>query len=167
MNRRALASAVALAALVAAAAPAAQAPPVCERATIVGGLIQRGRLTAQEVELGREPSVVRCRDLSRDGARDALFAIASGGTAGNTNWGILLGRRDGGPERLALYREGYKIALAVTAGDPEVLQPVYRRDDPNCCPSSFEVRRYHWTGERFRLRSRQRTKTAPKRFRAS
>ncbi|MEA2231453.1 MAG: hypothetical protein QOD83_1269 [Solirubrobacteraceae bacterium] len=144
---------------------AAQTPPVCRPATIIAGLVDRGKLGKQDVELGREVTTVRCSDLTGDGVRDALFAIASGGTAGNTNFGILIGRAGGAPGRLALYRDGYKIGVAATAGQPEVLQPIYRRNDPNCCPSSFEIRRYRWTGERFALRSRHRTRTAPKRFR--
>lgn len=152
----------------AAAAPAGaadQTAPVCRAATIIDRLVDRGKLTRQDVELGRGVTSIRCRDLTGDGERDALFAIASGGTAGNTNFGILLGRAGGAPGRLALYRSGYKIGVAATAGKPEVLQPIYRRDDPNCCPSSFEIRRYRWTGERFTLHSRHRTMTAPKRFR--
>jgi len=151
-----------------AATPAAPARtvPVCRAATILDRLVDRGKLTRQEIELGRGVTSVRCRDLTGDGERDALFAVASGGSAGNTNFGVLLGRAGGTPGRLALYRNGYKVAVATTAGQPEVLQPIYRRDDPNCCPSSFEIRRYRWTGERFTLRSRHRTKSAPKRFRA-
>jgi hypothetical protein len=149
----------------AAAGAQAQTAPVCRTTTIIDRLVDRGKLTRQDVELGRGVTTVRCRDLTGDGERDALFAIASGGTAGNTNFGILLGRAGGAPGRLALYRDGYKVAIAATAGMPEVLQPIYRRDDPNCCPSSFEIRRYRWTGERFTVRSRHRTRTAPKRFR--
>jgi hypothetical protein len=142
-------------------------PAVCRTATIAAGLVDRGKLTMQDIELGRAVTTVRCRDLTGDGQRDALFAIASGGTAGNTNFGIIIGRAGGAPGRLALYRDGYKVGVAVTAGEPEVLQPIYRRNDANCCPSSFEIRRYRWTGERFTRRSRHRTTTAPKRFRAS
>lgn len=142
-------------------------PAVCSPTTIETGLVDRGKLTTQDVDLGREVTTVRCRDMTGDGQRDALFAVASGGTAGNTNFGVLIGRTGGAPGRLALYREGYKVGIAVTAGQPEVLQPIYRRDDPNCCPSSFEIRRYRWAGERFTLRARHKTKTAPKRFRVS
>ena len=157
-----------LSAGVTAATPAAPArtAPVCRAATILDRLVDGGKLRRREIELGRGVTSVRCRDLTRDGERDALFAIASGGTAGNTNFGILLGRAGGAPGRLALYRNGYKVTIAATAGQPEVLQPIYRREDPNCCPSSFEIRRYRWTGTRFTLRSRYRTKSAPKRFRA-
>jgi hypothetical protein len=154
-----------LSAVAAAPAQTAQTPPVCRAATIVAGLIDRGKLSRQDVRLGREVTAVRCRDLTGDGERDALFAVASGGTAGNTNFGVLTGGSVGAPRRLALYRSGYKVSIAATAGDPEVLQPIYRRSDANCCPSSFEIRRYGWTGERFTLRSRHRTRTAPKRFR--
>ena len=144
---------------------AAHTPLVCRAAAIVTGLVDRGKLSKQDIELGRGVTAVRCRDLTGDGERDALFTVASGGTAGNTNFGILIGRADGAPGRLALYRDGYKVSVATTAGQAEVLQPIYRRNDPNCCPSSFEIRRYRWTGELFTVRSRHKTKTAPKRFR--
>ena len=144
------------------AAAAAAAPAVCVAKTLMDELVARGKVTAAGHGFG--VSIVRCADLDGNGERDALFAIASGGTAGNIHWGIMLGGTGGAPGRLALFRDGYKVGVAVRGGAPEVLQPIYRRNDANCCPSSFEIRRYRWTGDHFTLRSRHRTKTAPKRF---
>lgn len=156
--------AVLLGGLVFATPAAAATPAVCTHDTITAKLIAKGKLESGDAELGRVVAQVRCKDLNGDGNRDAFFAVASGGTAGNTNWGAIFGRADGSPGRLAAWRDAYKIAIAVTRGDPEVLNPVYGRDDPNCCPSSFNATRFHWNGQKFKVQSSKRSKTAPKRF---
>jgi hypothetical protein len=47
----------------------------------------------------------------------------------------------------------FTVASGATAGDA------------NCCPSSFRVQRYRWTGKRFKTVGRaQRLKRAPRRF---
>jgi hypothetical protein len=76
--------------------------------------------------------------------------IASGGTAGDI--GFVLFRRTAGGWRVALARGGYKLGLFRAGGDVVESQPVYRRNDPNCCPSGgFDHVRFHWNGRRFAI----------------
>ncbi len=76
--------------------------------------------------------------------------IASGGTAGDI--GFVLFRRTAGGWRVALARGGYKLGLFRADGDVVESQPVYRRNDPNCCPSGgFDHVRFHWNGRRFAI----------------
>ena len=46
------------------------------------------------------------------------------------------------------------------------IQPHYASGDANCCPSSFRVRRFTWTGTHFaRGQTRKlKTRTPPRRF---
>lgn len=75
-------------------------------------------------------------------------AIASGGTAGDV--GFVLFRRTAAGWRVARTGGGYKIGVFKLGGDVEVVQPVYEKNDPNCCPSGgFDRVRYRWSGARF------------------
>ena len=41
-------------------------------------------------------------------------------------------------------------ARAETSHDVVVSQPVYEKNDPNCCPTGgFDHERWHWSGKRF------------------
>ena len=45
---------------------------------------------------------------------------------------------------------GYKVGLARLGGDLVTTQPVYSKNDPNCCPTGgFDHTRSHWNGKRF------------------
>jgi hypothetical protein len=163
MTRFALALAVAGLALLPAAAAAK--PPVCDGAVVQQALIDAGKLTAEDVRDGEIVDLIRCGDVTADGHADALFTVASGGTAGDTRFGVLRARGDGSPAALALYRQGYNVGVSRrTRHTFEVLQPHYDSNDPNCCPSSFRMRRYTWTGSRFKAGSAKKLKTAPPRF---
>ena len=163
MIRAALTALLALAVLPAAAGAAA--PAVCDRAVIQQALIDAGKLTEEDVGFGEVVSLVRCGDVTSDGATDALFTVASGGTAGNTRFGVLRGNPDGSAAAPALYRQGYGIGIARrNRRSFAVIQPHYRADDANCCPSSFRIRRYTWTGSRFKAGKPRKVKHAPRRF---
>ena len=89
-----------------------------------------------------------CFDFTRDGRIDLAVTVASGGTAGDIGWVVL--RRTSGGWRPALARSGYKIGLFRVGGDLVVSQPVYGKNDPNCCPTGgFHHERWHWNGHRF------------------
>jgi hypothetical protein len=76
--------------------------------------------------------------------------IASGGTAGDV--GLVLFRRTAAGWRVALTRGGYKLGLFRAGADVIESQPVYKQNDPNCCPSGgFDHVRYHWNGTRFAI----------------
>jgi hypothetical protein len=143
----------------AAASAAAAKPSLCRPANIEHRLIAAGKLTAQDVKFGEVVDLVRCGDVTADGRKDAVFTVASGGTAGDTRFGVL---RAG---RLVLYRQGYKVGIArVSRRAFDVIQPHYGANEPNCCPSSFRIRRYTWTGRRFTVGHARKAKTAPRRF---
>lgn len=165
MTRLILLSLLALAALPSAAA-AADRPAVCSAAAIQQRLIDRGVLTEEDVGFGEVVDLVRCGDITADGHADALFTVASGGTAGDTRFGVIHGRADGSPGALLLYRHGYDIGIARRSSRAfEVLQPIYRVGDANCCPSAFRLQRYRWNGSRFKTVGRaKRLRHAPRRF---
>ena len=164
MNRPAATAALAALALLVPATASAK-PAVCQRSTIQAELVNERRLTAETIANGQRVSLVRCGDVTDDGSSDALFAVASGGTAGNTRFGVIEGREDGTPGALVLYERGYKVGVARRDRRSfEVLQPHYRADDPNCCPSSFRMTRYTWFGNGFSAGKAKRLSEAPRRF---
>ncbi len=156
----------ALTALALLPASAAAKPAVCNPTVIQDALIAAGKLDAgghQASDAGVD--LVRCRDVTNDDMIDAVFTVASGGTAGDTHFGVLLGREDGSNGRLALYRPGYNVGVSVRSRHAfEAIQPHYREHDPNCCPSSFRIRRFTWTGDHFKRGKARKVKHAPKRF---
>jgi hypothetical protein len=161
-----LAPAVAFAGLVLAGTPAAGAAPAsCTADQIQQKLIDAGKLTPDDVKSGEVVDLVRCGDVTADGASDAIFTVASGGTAGDTRFGVLRGRPDGSLGGLLLFRQGYKIGIARHSRRSfDVIQPHYAAGEPNCCPGSFRVRRYRWTGTRFKAGPAKTLRTAPRRF---
>jgi len=165
--RRAALTAAVSASVLVAAAPAAVAkkPAVCRAGVIQQALIDAGKITLQDVDLGVVVDRVRCGDVTNDGHKDALFGLASGGTAGDTRFGVLRGAADGSADRLVLYRQGYKIGIARrNKRSFEVIQPHYKANDPNCCPSSFRLRRYTWHGDHFKAGKAKKRKHVPPRF---
>lgn len=157
---------LALAGLALLPSAAAAKPRVCDTDVVQQALIDAGRLTAEAVGLGVVVTVVRCGDITNDGHADGLFTLASGGTAGDTRFGVFRGRADGSPGALVLWRPGYKVGVARrNRRSFEVLQPHYAADDANCCPSSYRLRRFTWTGRHFkRGHKAKRLKNAPRRF---
>jgi hypothetical protein len=147
-------------------APGASASPkLCDPEAIQDWLIDAGKLTPQDVELGVVVDRVRCGDVTGDGDTDALFSLASGGTAGATRFGVLRGRPNGSVRRLVIFRQGYKIGIARRGRRSfEVIQPHYRAADPNCCPSSYRLRRYTWRDDHFKAGKAKKRKHVPPRF---
>jgi hypothetical protein len=88
-----------------------------------------------------------CFDFTRDGRPDIALTVFSGGTAGDTSW--LAFRRVGTTLRLAKFARGYKVGLYRLDDDLATSQPVYLKDDPNCCPKGgFDHARFHWDGSK-------------------
>jgi hypothetical protein len=94
---------------------------------------------------------VACRDFTGDGRTDMEGTFFSGGTAGDVAWVVFV--RAGAAWRLALARlHDYKLTLAFRGLDIVETQPVYRRDDGNCCPTGgYDHRRFHWNGTKLVL----------------
>lgn len=101
---------------------------------------------------------VLCFDFTRDGRTDMAVSIASGGTAGDI--GIVVFRALPGGWAVALKNSGYKVGVFQVGGDVVTSQPIYRKNDPNCCPTGgFAHDRYHWNGTKFALVRSYKTKT--------
>jgi hypothetical protein len=101
------------------------------------------------VQNGGGVDTLICHDFTRDGRTDVAFTIFSGGTAGDIAWVALRRTSDGW--RVAVFRRNlYKVGLR-RAGDELVeTQPVYRANDPNCCPTGgFDHRRFRWAKSAF------------------
>ena len=113
--------------------------------------------TTERIDPASADQVI-CVDFTRDGRLDLGVTIASGGTAGDV--GFVLFRRTAAGWRVALSGAGYKLGLARVRGDLVESQPVYRKNDPNCCPTGgFEHRRFHWNGAKFAVARSWHTKT--------
>jgi hypothetical protein len=167
LKQRALLLTVAAAAAGVVAAPAAgAAPAVCTADVVHQTLIAAGKLTQQDIdEFGVKVDLLRCGDVTNDGASDALFTLASGGTAGDTVFGVVRGNPDGTAGGLALYKQAYKVGVARhNRRSFDVIQPHYGKNDANCCPSSFRQRRYTWSGTRFKAGKAKKVTNAPRRF---
>jgi len=164
MYRRCLAALMVLAPLALPAGAAAK-PPMCATDAVQQRLIDLGKLTPEGIELGEVVGLVRCGDVTKDGDTDAVFTIASGGTAGDVRFGVLRGSSDGSAPELVLFKQGYKIGIARRNHRSfEVIQPHYKAGEPNCCPSSFRVRRYTWRGDHFKAGKAKKRKHAAARF---
>jgi hypothetical protein len=91
---------------------------------------------------------VLCHDFTRDGRADLAVTIASGGTAGDVGFAVF--RSSPAGWQVALARNGYKLGLFRAREDLVSSQPIYRKNDPNCCPTGgFDHLRFHWDGTRF------------------
>ena len=103
-----------------------------------------GRIPVAPEQIDR----VICADFTRDGRTDMAVTIASGGTAGDIAWIVFV--RTPTSWRLALNRAGYKVGLYRVGTDLADSQPIYLKNDPNCCPrGGFDHTRWHWNGTRF------------------
>jgi hypothetical protein len=85
-------------------------------------------------------------------------SIASGGTAGDTAW--LAFARAGSGWRILEADGGYKLGIFRVGERLEVVQPVYRRRDPNCCPTGgFDRVLYRFDGRSLVVTRRWHTRT--------
>ncbi len=110
-------------------------------------------------EQGSPPQLVRpaevdeviCFDFTRDGRTDLAATVASGGSAGDIGWFVLVRAKSGWRQALAR-GPSYKVGLFRVGRDLADSQPVYRSKDPNCCPTGgFDHSRWRWNGHRFVL----------------
>jgi hypothetical protein len=151
--KRLLAAAALVSATVVFSTGAASGAAVCSSATVKSALRQArphvpGLGDQQVLVTPANASKVICFDFTRDGRRDLAVTVASGGTAGEIGWIVLVGKGSGW--RLAHSQGGYKIGLVRMGGDVVSTQPIYRKNDPNCCPTGgFDHERWHWNGRRF------------------
>jgi hypothetical protein len=133
--------------------------PATARAAIVATKVRIQMLGPDATRV--DPKLVDqviCFDFTRDGRVDVAASIASGGTAGDI--GFVVFRRTIRGWAVALKGGGYKLGIRRLGGDLVLTQPVYRKNDANCCPSGgFNHDRYHWNGSRFAIARSWHTKT--------
>ena len=154
---------IALAATAVAASGAEAAPAAsCSRAAANAAIRQaRPHITSlANTSMLVTPAMtdeVICFDFTRDGRTELAVTIASGGTAGDIGFAVLRATPTGG-WRVGLARSGYKLGLFRLGDDVVSSQPIYRKNDPNCCPTGgFDHRRFHWNGARFVVAKRWHT----------
>ena len=145
--------------------PAAEAKPaLCTASVIEETLKASGRLDPDVVEAGILVSLIRCGDVTADGATDVVFTLGSGGTAGDTRFGVIEAGADGAGE-VVLLKTGYKVGVARHNRRAfDVMQPYYGKNDANCCPRSYRQTRYTWTGAKFKAGKAKKLRKAPARF---
>jgi hypothetical protein len=101
---------------------------------------------------------VICYDFTRDGRTDMAVTIASGGTAGDVGWVLFRAIPTGWA--VVKTSSGYKLGLFRTGGDLVNIQPIYKSNDANCCPTGgFDHTQYHWNGKSFVMARNWHTKT--------
>src|SRR3954471_877228 len=131
------------------AASARSGPPPCSEAA-ANAAIRASVLPREVKDLTRQHLAgvdqLICHDLTADGRTDMAVTLASGGTAGDVAWAAFV--RTGPAWRLAgANADGYKVGLFLHGRDLVEAQPIYRKNDPNCCPTGgFAHRRLHWNG---------------------
>ncbi|HTZ06620.1 MAG TPA: hypothetical protein VMB53_12850 [Gaiellaceae bacterium] len=141
--------------LATAAPPPPCAIPAARRAILAAPALRTLRPT---LENGGGPDRVICHDLTRDGRGDMAVTIFSGGTAGDIAWVVFRRTAAGGWKLAHAQLHAYEVGLVRRGADLVESQPIYRRNDPNCCPSGgFDHTRYHWNGSRFVVTRRTHT----------
>lgn len=123
--------------------------------------IQEIRVASGKPKLAGINSVV-CGDVTDDGVKDAIYTVLSGGTAGPIRFGVI---RGGSEVTISFERTGYKVTVdRVNDHRFDVQQPFYAADDPNCCPTAFDVIPFRWDGGTFKRGRSTRFKHFQKRF---
>jgi hypothetical protein len=149
-------------ALCAASAPGAAAAPACTKAAARKAVVSTGFARRIKTTLG---SVFRpgesvlglygvgqllCADVTADGTREMIVLLQCCTVASPSPWAIFKVDARG---RWALrYTRIRTVAFRLrvdAAGDVEAKSPRYAPSDPNCCPSSYQYVRAHWTGTAF------------------
>jgi hypothetical protein len=145
--------------------PAAASAQGCSAEVVQQTLVSAGQLSQEQIDGGVVVELVRCGDVTSDGSSDAVYALASGGTAGDTRFGVLAGSADGTLGRRIFVKSGYQVGIARHSRTSfDVLQPFFKSTDANCCPSSFRQTRYTWNGSTFNAAHAKKLGKAPGRF---
>jgi hypothetical protein len=152
----------AIAVLAAVVVPAAPAAPKCTDAAARSAIrYAKPRLAPfgdPVVFQAKSAGQVVCFDATGDGAEDMAVSWFSGGTAGDIGWVFFVAKPQGW--KLAGDGTGYKLLLRRDGAELEVVQPVYRRNDPNCCPTGgFDHTLYRWNGTKLVVDRSFHTKT--------
>ena len=153
-----------------AAAPAAHAADrrVCERAA-VKKLLQSRPIYRQAKKNDGGLAAVKCLRIDDDTRYDALFAIFSGGTAGNIAWGAARGGPSGHGALIKLTTSHSQLGVGIRQTEigpvPAIAYPVFRPGDGNCCASGgFVIQTYDWLDGTLQPSTRTKAKHFPPGF---
>jgi hypothetical protein len=153
-----VAAAGVLAASPAQARPDAACSSAAARAAIAASKPRLALVGDKVLIAPHQADAVLCFDLTGDGRTDMAVGLASGGTAGDVGWLVFV--PSGHAWRLAGSGTGYKLGLRRSGSELLAVQPVYRKDDANCCPSGgFDRTLYRWNGSRLVVARSWHTKT--------
>lgn len=152
----------ALAAAIVLAGPTSDCSRAEAKQAVVASTLPERWKDAVRGEFGPNEGIGRlfCADLTRDSRRDMVMTFSSGGTAGDVAWAVFR-RTAAGGLRLALARlRVYKVRVSLASADVVEHQPVYNREDANCCPTGgYDHVRFHWNGTRFAVVRKWHTKS--------
>ena len=114
--------------------------------------IRATRATVPSLAGGHVPVPADPKAIDRvvcfDGAMGV--SLASGGTAGDVAWLAFAPAKSGW--RVLRSEGGYKLGLYADGGRLDVVLPVYKKSDPNCCPSGgFDWAGYLYAGGKLEL----------------
>jgi hypothetical protein len=131
--------------------PAGHAAPACSDAAARSAIrYAKPRIAPfdqPQIVQAKSADAVICLDATGDGRPDMAVSVFSGGTAGDIAWLFFVGKANGW--RLAGSDVGYKLGILRSGSELEVRQPVYRKNDPNCCPTGgFDHTLYRWNGSK-------------------
>ena len=149
MTARCALAALSAALFLGAAAPAQAAPctDAAARSAIRFAKPQLAPFGQKRIVQAKAVGAVICFDATADGRMDMAVSVVSGGTAGDVGWLFFAAKPDGW--RLAGSGVGYKLWVLRSGTALEVRQPVYRKADPNCCPTGgLDHTLYRWGGSR-------------------
>jgi len=86
-----------------------------------------------------------CQDLTGDRRPEMALVRKSTGSAGTDGWAVLGRTEDGRWHLAALKSDVTHVGIRVSGNEVLEATPVYRKGDPNCCPSGG------WTLRHYRL----------------
>ena len=141
------------------------ATPACSnasaRAAIAASKPRLALLGPDEVTIApSQADKVLYFDVTGDGRADMAVSLFSGGSAGDVGWLFFVRERTAARWRLARSGTGYKLGLFRSGSGLLEVQPVYRKNDPNCCPTGgFDRTLYLWRGDRLVAAKSWHTKT--------
>jgi len=157
---------------VASASPASAAGPACSKAAAMrattGSAFGREILASpSKPERIFPPFIVEqvaCRDLTGDGQREMIVLLECCTISTQDPWAIFTPR--GRRWRLAFSRPRDQVwnRLEIRSNEVIVKNPVYARDDSNCCPSAFAYSSALWNGTRFEARRDLTSPARPDRY---
>ena len=96
-------------------------------------------------------------DFDGDGREEALITIANGtrGSGGYAEEYYVYANRRGSLQQLFFESRAKPQRMSLNGRSIVIVAPLWRRNDPGCCPSAVETAVYSWRGSKFVRTSRR------------